>query len=268
MRETGTFQKAVEWIDGAIIRIQNIASGLKSAFTDAWNAVTDIRSLLDPVGVFSRIYQAFRRPIVELISFAVEVATMILKFIKDALLRRLSAWARNTWGYPLLTVLLGKDPFTDEIVPRTPKNIIRGFMALLPGGEEKFNRLEETGAIDRMVTWISGAVSALNITREYITGLFTGLWQSFSIRDLTDPFGVFRRVIDTFAEPVARIMAFIWEVIKALVMFGLEVMNFPFDTISSIVNNAMQAFEDIKRDPIGFFHEPSCRRKTGFCPIL
>lgn len=264
MRETGSFQRAAEWIDESLARLSRIVSGLTSAVRNAWERVTDIRSLLDPVGVFTNIWNEFRSPIADLVSFGLEVAGMILRFVKDALLSRLSRFASETWGYPLLTVLLGRDPFTNETVERTPKNIIRGFILLLPGGEQKFSRLEETGAIDRMVNWISGAVASLNITLEYIVGLFTGLWNSISIRDLAAPLQVFARIVNTFAEPVRRILAFIWEVIKALVMFGLEVMNFPFDTVRNIVDNAMQAFEDIKADPIGFFLNLMAAVKQGF----
>ncbi len=264
MRETGSFQRAAAWIDESLARLSRIVSGLTSAVRNAWERVTDIRSLLDPVGVFTNIWNEFRSPIADLVSFGLEVAGMILRFVKDALLSRLSRFASETWGYPLLTVLLGRDPFTNETVERTPKNIIRSFILLLPGGEQKFSRLEETGAIDRMVNWISGAVASLNITIEYIVGLFTGLWNSISIRDLAAPLQVFARIVNTFAEPVRRILAFIWEVIKALVMFGLEVMNFPFDTVRNIVNNAMQAFEDIKTDPIGFFLNLLAAVKQGF----
>lgn len=264
MQETGSFQRASEWIDTAIIRVRNIAAGLRTAFLNAWDAVTDISSLMDPVGTFTRIYQDFRTPLVELADFAIEVASTILNFIKDALLRRLSNWARDTRGYPLITVLLGRDPFTEEPVPRTPENIIRGFMALLPNGMETFNRLQESGAIARMVSWIEGAVASLNITWGYIVGLFMSLWERFSLSSLANPIQAFQQIIDTFAEPIRRILSFIFEVIKAVVMFVLEIMNFPFDIIRSIVDNAMQAYEDIRRDPIEFFLNLLRAVKQGF----
>ena len=264
MRETGSFDRAATWIDDSIQRLSRIVSGLTDAVRHTWESVTSISSLMDPVGVFTSVWNAFSSPIADLVSFAAEVAVMILQFVKDALLSWLSRYASETWGYPLITVLLNKDPFTDEVVERTPQNIIRGFILLLPGGEQKHARLEESGAIDRMVNWIGGAVASLNITLTYISGLFTGLWNSISIHDLAAPLQVFSRVVATFAEPFARILAFIWEVMKAMVMFALEVMNFPFETIRSIVSNAMQAYEDIKADPIGFFLNLLAAVKQGF----
>jgi hypothetical protein len=162
---------------------------------------------------------------------------MILRFIKDAMLRWLSDWARETHGYPLLTVLLGRDPFTQETVPRSPENIILGFMSLLPGGLEKYNQLKESGAIGRMVSWIEGAVASLNITWSYIRGLFIALWKSFTLRMLTVPFEAFQRIISTLADLIRRILTFTRQVIQAAVMFALEAMNFPIETIRNIVNN-------------------------------
>jgi phage-related protein len=264
MQESGTFQKAAEWIDVAIVRVRAIASGLRAAFIAAWKAITDIRSLMNPVGTFSTIYQSFRTPLVALAAFALEVASMILNFIKEALLRWLSAWARETPGYPLVTVLLGRDPFTQEVVTRSAENIIRGFMSLIPGGLEKYNQLRESGAIARLISWIEGAVAALDITWSYIRGLFITLWESFTLRMLSAPIAAFQRIINTFADPIRRLFAFIRQVIQAIVMFALEAMNFPFETIRSIVNNAMQAYEDIRRDPIAFFLNLLRAVKQGF----
>jgi phage-related protein len=263
MEETGSLQKAADWIDHAIATVTHAVQGILNAFSEAWNLIT-IESILHPIETFRQIYNLFAGPVGEILTFLGEVASMILKFIKDALLSRISAWARETRGYPLITVLLGKDPFTEEVVPRTAENIIRGFMSLMEGGLEKFNQLQETGAIQRMVTWIESAVANLNITWAYIKGLFISLWESMSLSDLTNPLAAFGRIIATFSEPIRRILAFIWEVIKALVQFGLEVMNFPFATINNIVNNAMQAFEDIKRDPIQFFLNLLAAVKKGF----
>ena len=50
-------------------------------------------------------------------------------------------------GFHLLTVILGRNPFTGELVPRTAVNIIRGFITLIPGGDAIYERLAETGIV-------------------------------------------------------------------------------------------------------------------------
>src|SRR5690606_27104784 len=96
--------------------------------------------------------------------FAATVALKVLELIKDALLGALSEFAHEVPGFHLLTVILGRNPFTEEPVPRTAENIIRGFITLLPGGNEQFARLQETGVIGQAAQRIEAAISELGIS--------------------------------------------------------------------------------------------------------
>ncbi|MFY7840118.1 MAG: phage tail protein, partial [Lacibacter sp.] len=132
------------------------------------------------------------------------------------------------------------------------------------GGEEQYNQLKESGAIDRTVTKINAAVRRLNMTPAAIVQLFIDLWNSFSISDLMDPIGCFRRILDQFGEPIGRLIAFIVEIVKIVVEAILIVMNFPFDLINNIIAKAMQAFDLIKRDPVAFLRNLLRAIKEGF----
>jgi hypothetical protein len=264
MEESGSFARAVEWIDRTISIIREAAGGLRQAFLNAWARVTDIKSLMDPRGTFYEIYSDFRDPISKLISFAVEVASAILSFIKDALLSRLSNFARNTRGYPLITFIIGRDPFTGEQVDRTVENLIHGFMVLIPGGEAQFEKLKESGAIERAGSWLEGAIEELNITREYISNLFTQVWEMMTLRDLTDPLAAFRRIVDLFAPPIRRLVNFVVAVVIKLIEIVLQIMRFPIDLIRSIFGKAAEAFNEIKSDPVGFLRNLLSGVKLGF----
>ncbi|MEX2639608.1 MAG: DUF4157 domain-containing protein [Balneolales bacterium] len=264
MKESGSYGRAVEWINSAVTRIQNIAGGLKTAFENAWAKVTDIHSLMDPIGTFAEIYSDFRTPINELIDFAGQVASSILTFIKDALLRRLSSFARNRPGYPLLTLIIGRDPFTHEAVDRSVENIIHGFMNLVPGGEEQFIKLRESGAIDRAASWIEGAIEDLDITWTYLKGLFTRAWDSFGLNDLARPIAAFERIVRLFIPPIQRLIRFVVVVVMKLIEIVLQIMRFPIDLIRSIFSRAAEAFESIKRDPVGFLRNLLSGVKLGF----
>ncbi|MCW9708168.1 eCIS core domain-containing protein [Fodinibius salsisoli] len=264
MEETGSFQRAANWVNRSIIRIRNIATGLKTAFLSIWEAITDINTLLHPIATFRRIYNNFRAPLTQLADFMWEVGSRILKFIKDALLSRLSAFARNTRGYPLITVLLGKDPFTGRQVERNVENIVRGFMSLMEGGEEKFEKMKETGAIARLNSWLEGALARLNITWEYIRGLFMSAWRSFSIHDIAQPFEAFARIVRLFSPPIRRLFNFVVEVIKKIIEIVLQIMNFPSDLIASIFQKTVSVIQQIKRDPIGFIKNLMLGVKQGF----
>lgn len=263
MQETGTFERVAAWIDTGIGIFSGAYEQIINGFHNIWNRVS-IESLMDPVGTFRMIYNEFAAPVSRVLRYMADTAIMILQFIKEVLMRRLSAWARMVRGYPLVTVLIGKDPFTDQVVPRSVPNIIRGFMSLMEGGEEQFNQLQESGAIGRTVARINAAVARLNMTPTYIVNLFISLWNSFSIRDLANPIAAFRRIIDRFGEPIGRLIAFVVEIVRIVIEVILQVMNFPTDLIANIITKAMQAIEMIKRDPVGFLKNLLRAIKQGF----
>lgn len=263
MEKNNTLQKTADWIDTQLATFNDLLTRFGGIVERVWAAFS-LETLEDIPGVFSGILGDFAELFLDFTQFAEEVALKVLEIIKDALLSQLSQHAEGTPGYPLIKVLLGKDPFTEETVERNATNIIHGFLSLLPGGEETFQRLQESGAITRMTTWIEGAVTRLGITWEFIVNLFTDIWNSFSIDDLINPIEAFVRIVNTFGEPIGRLFEFIFEIIQAIVRFVLEAMNFPFELIGSIVENAMQAFEDIKRDPLQFFINLLQAMKLGF----
>lgn len=263
MQETGTFQKVVGYIDEGIAVFSNLYETIVHNFSAIWDMVS-IEALMEPVATFNRIYDIFADPISQVWEFIKKVGKEILKLIKEALMQRLSAWARQQRGYALVTVIIGKDPFTDEVVPFTMENVIKGFFSLMEGGEEQYNQLKESGAIDRTVAKITAAVDRLNMTPAAIVQLFIDLWNSFSISDLMDPIGCFRRIIDRFGEPIGRLIAFVVEIIKIVVEAILIVMNFPFDLINNIIAKAMQAFDLIKKDPVAFLKNLLRAIKEGF----
>lgn len=263
MQETGTFQKVVAYIDEGIAVFGNLYNTIVQNFSNIWDMVT-IEALMNPVETFRRIYNIFAEPVSQVLDFMRRVAIEILKLVKEALMQRLSAWARTVRGYSLVTVIIGRDPFTNELVPFTMENVIKGFFSLMEGGEEQYNQLKESGAIDRTVAKINAAVRRLNMTPAAIVQLFIDLWNSFSISDLMDPIGCFRRILDQFGAPIGRLIAFIVEIVKIVVEAILIVMNFPFDLINNIIAKAMQAFDLIKRDPVAFLKNLLRAIKEGF----
>ncbi|MEP6930362.1 MAG: AHH domain-containing protein, partial [Flavobacterium sp.] len=137
-------------------------------------------------------------------------------------------------------------------------------MSLMDGGEEQYAQMVETGAIARIVGEIEAAVATLNMTPAAIIQLFTDLWNSFTIDDLIHPLDAFVRIIEKFGEPIGRLIAFVAEIVRIVIVAILEIMNFPFDLIGNIITRAMQAIDDIKKDPIGFLKNILRAIKQGF----
>lgn len=263
LHENGVFQRVADWIDRGISVFSNLYQAIRSGFSLIWDAVS-FDTLLHPVETFERIYNHFAQPIDDVWAFVRDTAAIIIQFIKEALLSRLSAWARGQRGYFLITLLIGRDPFTNEHVPFTIPNVIRAFMSLMEGGEEQYQQLAQSGAIERTTNRITAAVRRLNFTVEYIVSLFTGLWQRVRLSDLANPPALFRRVIDTFAQPVRRLIAFVVEIVKIVVEVILQIMQFPIDLVANIINRAMAAWDRIKRDPVGFLKNLLRAVRQGF----
>jgi phage-related protein len=263
MMETGTFQKVVAYIDEGIAVFSDLYNTIIQNFSNIWNFVS-IDALMDPFDTFTRIYNIFAEPVTRVLDFVKRVVAEILKLVKDVLFKRISAEAKKVRGYYLVTVLISKDPFTGERVPRSVENIIHGFMSLMDGGEEQFQQMKESGAIDKAVGKINAAVKRLNMTFESVVQLFIDLWNSFTFSDFLHPIETFQRIIAKFGEPIGRLIAFVVEIVKIIVEVILIIMNFPFDLINNIIAKAMQAFDLIKRDPIGFLKNLLRAIKEGF----
>ena len=263
MQETGTFQKAVGWIDRGIAVFGGLYAAIRSGFSNIWNVIS-IEALMNPVATFNQIYESFAGPVRQVMDFVRDALAAILGFIKEALMIRLSTWAKTVKGYGLVTVIIGKDPFTDQAVPRTVENMIHGFMSLMDGGEEQFNQMKESGAIVKAEQRVMAAVARLNMTPEYVVQLFIRLWNSFSFADLVNPVAAFQRILAQFGEPIGRLISFVIEIIRIVIEILLQVMQFPSDLIGNIIAKAMLAIEQIKRDPVGFLKNLLRAIKQGF----
>ena len=146
MQETGTFQKVADWIDRGISVFGHLLETITNNFDLIWSVVS-IDALMHPIDKFNEIYNTFVQPVTDVLRFVADTVKVILRFIKEVLLQRLSNWARGVRGYYLVTVIIGKDPFTNARVERNVENIIHGFMSLMAGGEEQFQQMKESGSI-------------------------------------------------------------------------------------------------------------------------
>lgn len=263
MQETGTFNKVAAWIDKGISVFSRAYDMLVTAFKGLWNIVT-INALMHPVETFLKIFDSFWQPIKLVGTFFIEAGIAILKIVKDVLFKWISAKAKETKGFYLVTVLISKDPFTGESVPRTTENLIKGFMLLSENGEEQFNKMKESGAIDRATSKIDAAIAILNFTWEYVKGLFISLWESFSWKHLLLPILAFGKIIATFKNPIQRLIAFIINVIVALFEVILRMMGFPIDLVYKLIDNVKKAWASLKANPSGFLMNLLKAIKQGF----
>lgn len=263
MTERGTLQQTADWLDTQFATFASIVGDLGALFSDAWEAISpqnlpNLPDTLPPLA--DRAIALVRR----IAGFATTVIGKVLELVKQSLLGWLSEHAHSIPGFHLLTVILGRNPFTAESVPRTAENLIRGFITLMPGGEATYAQLAETGVIGEAATRIESEMSRLGISWELITNTFLGIWNTLSLDDLLAPLAAFERILAQFREPIGRIVEFVTVVVEAVITLVLKLMNFPSDLLGSIINNAKAAIDDIERDPVAFLINMLAALKGGF----
>lgn len=263
MQERGTLQQTADWLDTQFATFTAIKNDVFALFADAWAAISpqNLPNLLDTLPQLARrAWDLLQR----IVSFGATLVAKVLELVKNALLGWLSAHAHEIHGFRMITVIIGQNPFTGEAVPRTAENLIGGFISLLPNGEATYQQLAEAGTITEAASKIENTMSRLGISLEMVVSTFRGIWDSLSLEDLLNPIGAFERIVSQFGEPIKKIIEFVTEVIKVVIELILKLMNFPSDLLGSIITNAMQAIEDIKRDPVAFLQNMLEALKQGF----
>ncbi|MBA1443750.1 MAG: DUF4157 domain-containing protein [Gammaproteobacteria bacterium] len=264
MREHGALERTAAWIDLQLALLNFTIAEISALFITAWNSFS-IQDVFNPVAAFNRVLNIFGPFISRAFRFARNVATTVLSFIKDALLDWLSRHAGSVPGFHLFTVIIGRNPFTQQPVPRTASNFIRGFLGFVPGGEEKFQNLQQSGAIERAMTWLNAQIARLNLTWDMIRALFTQAWNRFSITDLLNPVAAFQRIVTLFRAPVRRIIRFAAAVAEKILEFIFEgVMGAGGARVLAILKRGRDTFMTIINDPVAFIRNLIQAMARGF----
>ena len=158
-------------------------------------------------------------------------------------------------GFSLLCLILGRNPVTDEKVERTPESIVKAILELIPVvGKTLYNKLQETGAIQKTGAWLSSEISKLGITWEGIKSLFKSAWDRMGLLLGID--GNLKILKETFGPVIGRIVSFAGSVagkIKEIVLeAALSIAGGAGKTVMGIINKGKAVFEKILDDPIGF----------------
>ena len=252
MEELGLVESAAAWIDAQIELLVGAFTGLVTGIIDLWSSLT-IERLFDPVGLLEDTLGVVIPFAERIIEFAGNVASKVLELVKEALIALLRPHLDSIPGYPLFTVVIGRDPLTNQVIPRTPHNFIRGFLSFVPGGLETYDNLVQSGAIERAMAWLTAQVEELGLTPEASVQRFVARWESFSIDDLMDPLGAFERVGAAFLDFIGSVLTLVGRV-------GLKILEFIFEGVMGsagarvlqILKQGGDAFTKIIKDPIGF----------------
>ncbi|MDQ8180562.1 M35 family metallo-endopeptidase [Pelagicoccus sp. SDUM812005] len=252
MEETGKLQEAADWLDTQFQILYSAVSGLANGVSEIWNALS-LETLASPASILSKTVSTLKTFVGKLLTFVGNVAIKVLELIKAALIALLKPHLNSIPGYPLFTVVLGKDPITGEVVERTPHNFIRGFLSFVPGGLETYQNLKKSGAIDRAYNWLVATVTELGLSPTAIAERFTTLWNSFSIDDLMNPLPAFERVGSALLSFVASVLSLVARVgLKILEFIFVGVMGEGGARVVAALKQGKATFTQIIKDPVAF----------------
>ena len=255
----GIFNRVGAWAEQQFATLGEIGSeivgGLKR-FIDSlsWTDIFDLG------GVWDRAKSIFTNPINRLISFATNLASEILGFIREAILRPLAALAEGTRGYDLLKALLGQDPITGEAVPRTPDVLIGGFMKLI-GQEEIWENIKKGNAIAKAWAWFQGTLAGLLGFARSIPQKIIQTLAALTIMDLVTVVGAFRKIGSAFLGIAGEFGSWaLGQVISLLeILFSVVAPG-----VMPYLKKAQAAFTSILKNPIGFVGNLVQAGRKGF----
>lgn len=255
----GVFEKVGGWIEQQIRTLGMTGAMIKEAISKFIDSLgwTDIFDLGD---VWARAKRIFTEPIDKLISFGKGLITGIIKFIKDAILMPLAKLAEGTRGYDLLKAVLGKDPITDQPVPRNAETLIGGFMKLI-GQEEVWENMKKANAIGRAWAWFQGAMKELMAFVAEIPTLAINAFKSLELFDIVLVPRAFIKVGRVFANFLVRFISWAGNTVWNL----LEII---FDVVSpgawGYVKKTGAALRGILKNPLPFIGNLVKAAKRGF----
>lgn len=252
----GKIDSVAKWWDLQVAKLDLSYASMVALVNKAWEAV-GARDILDPSGAWDKKLKPLFVPVVNRVwDFIKEVGGKILAVVKDLVLNQLGEWAKKQKGYPLLTMILGKDPVTGEEVKPTLKGVIYAVLDLIDGGDKIKENLEKAKTVEKAAAWFKAEVKKLDLTWEGIKLLFTKAWDAFKVVDLLNPKMLFEKMAAIFGPPVLRLLNFLLAVAKKILEFifeGAMLIAGPIGVqIVGIVKKAGDSFNKIIDDPVAF----------------
>lgn len=252
LQSSEKFSEACAWIDAQVATLGLSLSSIMATLNQALNAIS-ASDLLSPGAAIDRTVNYFRPYFTRVVNFASSVFNRVVQFLRETVLAPLGNFARTLPGYPLLCVIMGRDPIMGTAVPRTAENVVHGFMSLIPGGEEKFQQLQQSRAIPKAFEWFNQQIQVRNLTWNRVAGAFRQAWDSLSASDVLQPLQTIQRIVGIFSSLVADIVSFEISALEKILEIIFEaVMGGGGAAVLAILRRARSTFLTIVRNPVGF----------------
>jgi hypothetical protein len=245
-------QRIASWIGQQVEAMGINFSSLRDAFTRFTDSLS-WSDIFSPGDVWRRAKDIFTPFITRIINFVAQLITQAIAWLKETFMQPLSDFCREIPGYTLVTVLLGRDPFTNAAVPRTAMNVVKAFAEFIPGGTEKVKELEESKALEKAYAWFIAETQSRNLTWDRVAGTFTTAWESLKLEDVLSPIATLARIGAMFRPLMSDLIGFaVAALIKLLEFIYEAVMGAGGSRVLAIIKKSQATFLTVIKNPVGF----------------
>ena len=249
LRSSGMLNRAQQWLDAQLARLPSL-SEISSTWDRCWSEMGITHGIDGNIAIFRRHFGSILSRIG---NFVWSALAEVVRLLRETLLRPLDNTIKDIPGWTLITAMIGLNPLTGERVERNATNILRGVAAFIPGGEERFNQLVESRALERAYQWFVTETTARNLTWPRIQNTFQQAWDSLRAEDILHPIDTFRRLAGIFSPLLRDLVSFCGAALLKLLEFIFEaVMGAGGADVLAIIKRARESFTLIIQNPVGF----------------
>ncbi|MFN7767669.1 MAG: DUF4157 domain-containing protein [Planctomycetaceae bacterium] len=248
LNQYGIFERAGRWVEQQFQSLDFRVDRIRGV----------LQRLLNPLETGAQ--QLLEAEIAPLKRFAMEMAVGLLRFVREAVLLPVADLASKTRGWELLTAVLGRNPITDETVPRKPETLIGGFLKLI-GEDEVWQNIQQARALPRIATWFDGvSETVVGYVRE-LPLLFHKAWETLQIADLTAPITAFHKITQVFGRFVLSFVDWAGQALWTMLEILLDAIK---PGVVGYLKKTGSALKSILKNPLPFMGYLIDAAKRGF----
>lgn len=140
--------------------------------------------------------------------------------------------ANNIMGFRMLTLVLGFNPINQRRADRTPANILRALIEVVPGGALITRVLDTHGVINKAAAWVEQKVNALGDIGGQIVQAVKDFVGGLSWTDVGSLSGLWDRAKRLVTDPIARLISFGTGVVGELLSLVREAILKPLAALA------------------------------------